>query len=52
MRTLRDKLSQLSFPQACKLLGPRGRERIMEGGKFVVDLYEQATLDDKIMPPP
>ncbi|MCB2146866.1 MAG: DEAD/DEAH box helicase [Deltaproteobacteria bacterium] len=47
MRTLRDKLSHLSFLQAAKLLGPRGRELIMEGGKFEIDLYEQVTLDDR-----
>ncbi|MFO7716134.1 DEAD/DEAH box helicase [Desulfosarcina sp.] len=47
MRTLRDKLSHLSFLQACKLLGPRGRELIMEGGKFEIDLDEQVTLDDR-----
>ena len=47
MRTLRDKLSHLSFLQAVKLLGPRGRELIMEGGKFDIDLYEQVTLDDR-----
>ena len=52
MRTLCDKLSHLSFPQACKLFGPRGRERIMEGGKFVIDRYGQATLDDQTMPSP
>ncbi|MFY9943489.1 MAG: DEAD/DEAH box helicase [Desulfobacterales bacterium] len=46
MRTLRDKLSHLSFLQACKLLGPQGRELIMEGGKFEIDLDEQVTLDD------
>ena len=47
MRTLRDKLSHLSFPQACKLLGTQGQALIMEGGKFDIDLYEQATLDDR-----
>ena len=47
MRTLRDKLSHLSFLQAAKLLGPQGRELIMEGGKFEIDLYEQLTLDDQ-----
>ena len=45
MRTLRDKLSHLSFLQAVKLLGPRGRELIMQGGKFEIDLDEQVTLD-------
>jgi len=47
MRTLRDKLSHLSFLQAAKLLGPRGRELIMEGGKSDIDLYEQVTLNDQ-----
>jgi superfamily II DNA or RNA helicase len=47
MRTLRDKLSHLSFVQACKLLGPQGRELIMEGGKFAIDLYAQVSLDDQ-----
>jgi len=47
MRTLRDKLSHLSFLQAAKLLGPQGRELIMEGGKFDIDLYEQVTLDEQ-----
>ncbi len=47
MRTLRDKLSHLSFMQATKLLGPRGRELIMEGGKFEIDLYEQVTMGDQ-----
>ncbi len=47
MRTLRDKLSHLSFLHAAKLLGPRGRELIMEGGKFEIDLDEQVTLDHR-----
>jgi hypothetical protein len=47
MRTLRDKLSHLSFLQACKLLGPMGKELIMEGGKFDIALYEQVALDDQ-----
>ena len=47
MRTLRDKLSHLSFLQAAKLLGPQGRELIMEGGKFEIDLDEQVTLDHR-----
>lgn len=46
MRTLKDKLSHLSFAQACKLLGPQGQSLIMEGGKFDIDLFEQASLDD------
>ncbi len=47
MRTLRDKLSHLSFLQAVKLLGPQGRELIMQGGKFEIDLDQQVTLDHR-----
>ncbi len=47
MRTLRDKLSHLSFRQACKLLGPQGQALIMAGGKFEINLFEQVTLDDR-----
>ena len=47
MRTLRDKLSHLSFLQAVKLLAPRGRELIMAGGKFEIDLDQQVTLDHR-----
>jgi hypothetical protein len=46
MRTLRDKLSHLSFHQACKLLGPQGQALIMEGGKFDINIFEQVALDD------
>jgi len=46
MRTLRDKLSHLSFLQACKLLGPQGQVLLMEGGKFEIIIHEQVTLDD------
>ena len=46
MRTLRDKLSHLSFLQACKLLGPQGRALMMAGGKFDINIFEQVTLDD------
>ena len=40
---MRIKLSHLSFVQAAKLLGPRGRELIMEGGKYDIT---KVTLDD------
>ena len=44
MRTLKDRLSHLSFVQASKLLGPEGKALIMEGGKYDIDLYSQVTL--------
>jgi len=45
MRTLMDRLSHLSFAQACKLLGPRGKSLIMEGGRFDINLADQVRLD-------
>jgi hypothetical protein len=44
MTTLKDKLSHLSYTQACKLLGPQGRQLILEGGKFEINIFEQVTF--------
>ena len=46
MRTLRDKLSHLSFTQACKLLGPQAQALIMEGGQFDIVIDDQVVLDE------
>jgi superfamily II DNA or RNA helicase len=46
MRTLKDRLSHLSFAQACKLLGPQGKALILEGGKFDIDLPDQVALNE------
>ena len=43
--TLRDRLSQLSFPEACKLLGSRGTALIRRGGALEVHVAEQVALD-------
>ena len=45
MRTLKDSLSHLSFIQACKLLGPRGKSLIMQGGRFDINLADQVSLE-------
>jgi superfamily II DNA or RNA helicase len=45
MIALKDKLSHLSYTQACKLLGPQGRHLLLEGGKYEVDVFEQVTFD-------
>jgi len=42
--TFHDRLSRLSFEQACKLLGPNGRKLIIEGSKREVDLNEEVFL--------
>ena len=47
MITLKDKLSHLSYIQACKLLGPQGKHLILQGGKFDVDPFEQVTLNNQ-----
>jgi len=47
MITLKDKLSHLSYLQACKLLGPEGKQLILEGGKYDIDPFEQATLNSR-----
>ena len=47
MITLKDKLSHLSYTQACKLLGKQGKQLILEGGKYEIDLFEQVTFSKK-----
>jgi len=44
MINLKDKLSHLSFIQACKLLGPQGKDHLIQGGMWDVDLEEQVIL--------
>jgi hypothetical protein len=47
MRTLKDKLSHMTYLQAVKLLGTQGKELLMAGGKFDIDVFEQVTLDNE-----
>jgi hypothetical protein len=48
--TLKDRLSRLTFLQACKLLGPDGRSLIMQGGKMeVASIEEQVYLGDDLI---
>ncbi len=39
--TLKDRLSRLTFIQACKLLGPEGDKLIMQGGKLEISSLEE-----------
>jgi len=39
--TLRDKLSRLTYLQAVKLLGDNGKELIIQGGKYEIDIEQQ-----------
>jgi superfamily II DNA or RNA helicase len=43
--TLSDRLSHLSFAQACRLLGSRGTELLRAGGAREIDLDAQARLE-------
>ncbi|MDH4202386.1 MAG: DEAD/DEAH box helicase [Phycisphaerae bacterium] len=47
--TLKDRLSRLTFTQACKLLGDNGNKLIMQGGKFSIEpLEERVYLGDDL----
>ena len=42
--TLHDRLSRLSFTQACKLLGEDGKRMIQQGGKCDIDIDEDVSM--------
>ncbi|MBI4578553.1 MAG: DEAD/DEAH box helicase [Planctomycetes bacterium] len=42
--TLRDRLSRLSYLQACRLLGEEGAQLIRRGAKYEIDITEQVYL--------
>ena len=44
MINLKDKLSHLTYRQACKLLGTKGENLIRQGGKYEIDLSEHVVL--------
>ncbi len=47
--TLKDRLSRLTYIQACKLLGPEGSKLIMQGGKFeITSIEESVYLDNNL----
>jgi hypothetical protein len=46
--TLKDRLSRLTFTQACKLLGPDAARLIRAGGGWEVNLDEQVYLGDDL----
>lgn len=43
--TLKDRLSHLSYLQACRLLGEQGKDLIMRGGKFEIDIDGQVEIN-------
>lgn len=46
--TLRDRLSRLTFVQACKLLGPDAARLIRAGGAWEIDIDEQVYMGDDL----
>ena len=48
MIKLKDKLSHLTYRQACKLLGPEGSQLIRAGGKYEIDITEQVVLKNDL----
>ncbi len=46
--TLKDRLSRLTFTQACKLLGPDAKRLIRAGGGHEIDIDEQVYLSDDL----
>jgi len=48
MMNLRDRLSHLTYRQACKQLGPEGEKLIREGGKYDIDITDQVYLDKEL----
>ncbi len=48
MINLKDKLSHLTYRQACKLLGTNGEKLIRLGGKYEIDISEQVILKKDI----
>jgi hypothetical protein len=48
--TLKDRLSRLTFLQACRLLGDEGRQLIQRGGKWEICLDEQVYLQGDLLP--
>jgi len=45
--TLRDKLSRLTYQDACKLIGEEGAKWIQEGAQFTIDIDRQVRLNDE-----
>ncbi len=45
--TLHDKLSRLTYDQACRLIGEEGRRLIARGAKFEIDLNRQVRFNDQ-----
>lgn len=45
--SMRDRLSHLSFEEACKLLGPDGKRLLIRGGHLELESLDQLHVDDE-----
>ena len=45
--TMRDRMSHLTFEAACKLLGPRGKRLLLQGGGLEIEAPEDLRIDDR-----
>jgi len=45
--TMRDRMSHLTFEAACKLLGPRGKRLILEGGALELESADDLRVGDR-----
>ena len=45
--TLKDRLSRLTYRQACKLLGEQGEKLIQRGGACEIDINEQVAFNNE-----
>ncbi len=48
MTNLKDKLSRLTYREACRLLGPEGEKLIRAGGKYDIEIYENVSLKNDL----
>jgi hypothetical protein len=49
MNNLKDKLSHLTYREACKLLGPEGEQLIRAGGKCDIEIGENVVLREDFL---
>jgi hypothetical protein len=49
MITLKERLSHLTYREACKLLGAEGERLIRQGGKVPIEMDEQVTWDNELL---
>jgi hypothetical protein len=49
MMNLKERLSHLTYREACKLLGPEAERLIRRGGQYDIDIEEQVTWSDNLL---